>query len=88
MCFVDTSSALTIPSRSDTSTHFDYNKEDSMSLNYNYNNNMIDDHPSMSMKSQVLSDSACPTNSISFINNSSTQQTEHRQGIHIEEKIH
>ena len=75
----------------DTSTYFDYNQDDYMSLSYNSNNNLIDDHPSMSRKSDVLSDSACPTNIISFRNQhneySSTQQTERRQGMHIEEKI-
>ena len=63
-----------------------------MSLIYNMDNSItIDDQPSMSMESQVLSDAPCPTDSIRFTNKykkySSTQQTESHQGIHIEETI-
>ena len=88
LCFVDTSRASTIPS----SLNSDYNQDDSMSLIYNMDNSItMDDQPSMSMESQVLSDAPCPTNSIRFTHKykeySSTQQIGSHQGIHIEETI-
>ena len=63
LCFVDTSRASTISCSLDTSINSDYNQDDSMSLIYNMDNSItIDDQPSMSMESQVLSDAPCPTN--------------------------
>ena len=52
------------PSSTDTSIHVGYKEIDSMSLSYNTDNNIrIDDHPSMTMDSQILPGLTCPTNS-------------------------
>ena len=63
----------------DTSRNSHYNQDDSMSLKYDTDNSItIDDQPSRSMKSQVLSDAPCPTYSTRFRNQyeecSSTQK--------------
>ena len=83
-----------MPFSIDTTIHSDYNKYDSMSLYYNRDNIkiMIDDHRPMSVESQMMSDSVCPTNSIGSTNKSKeyfpTQQIRSHQIIHNEEKLH
>ena len=67
--FVEASRDSSIPSNLDTSMRSDYNQDDTMHLNYSTDNNTtIVDRPSMSMESQMLSDLASLTNSISCTN--------------------
>ena len=55
--------SLAPPSSTDTSIHVGYKENGSMSLRYNTDNNiMIDDHPSMTMDSEILPGLTCPTN--------------------------
>ena len=86
LCFVERDLALASPSSTDTSIHVSYKEIDSMSLSYNMDNNIrIDDHPSMTMDSQILPGSTCPTNSTQCTNKfkecETTQQEKYKCSI-------
>ena len=55
LCFVERSLASSPPSHTDTSIHVGYKETGSMFLSYNTDNNIkIDNHPSMTMDSEIL----------------------------------
>ena len=83
LCFVERSIASSPPSSADTAMHVGYKENGSMSLSYNTEHNIkIDDHPSMTMDSQILPGLTCHANSTRCTNKFkeyvSTQQEKHK----------